>query len=243
MAYSFGGKIATDGLVRYWDVANKLSYSATETDTSVKTLALSNNNTLNPAILQNIEFSDQTYNADGGGSFLIGGVSNVFGAVGYPIDNAYSYLLALDQTYAVSIWIKIDVFVAANQLIFTSDGSGLPMNIAIKYIETDDWRFSGTLVGSYEELFSNEPIEANRWYNVTVTATANSTPYFKLYINGHLNSSDSDYSPNIAEIRSPFTVSYIGGEAMVSAISIYDQELSDDQVLQNYNALKYRFGL
>jgi hypothetical protein len=106
-------------------------------------------------------------------------------------------------------------------------------------------------------VISSSTISPNSWVNITATYNKSST---KIYLNGVLNGTTSYGSANIVPNGSN---GYNGGigtlfsqygnknspnrygsfSGNISSVKIYNVALSDSQVLQNYNALKGRFGL
>jgi hypothetical protein len=83
------------------------------------------------------------------------------------------------------------------------------------------------------------------WYNTTMTF--NSTGQSNLYINGVLKNSVNAVNfvswrrsgtnpPNI-------TAGSSAGSGIISSFNVYNRALSAQEILQNYNAQKSRFGL
>ena len=106
-------------------------------------------------------------------------------------------------------------------------------------------------------VISSSTISPNSWVNITATYNKSST---KIYLNGVLNGTTSYGSANIVpngsngynggigtlfsqygNKNSPSRYGSFSGN--ISSVKIYNVALSDSQVLQNYNALKGRFGL
>ena len=106
-------------------------------------------------------------------------------------------------------------------------------------------------------VISSSTISPNSWVNITATYNKSST---KIYLNGVLNGTTSYGSANIVpngsngynggigtlfsqygNKNSPSRYGSFSGN--ISSVRIYNVALSDSQILQNYNALKGRFGL
>jgi hypothetical protein len=67
-----------------------------------------------------------------------------------------------------------------------------------------------------------------------------------LYRNGSLVGTPTASTGNISNTSKTLTVGVRGGQyfgGRISNVKIYNVALSASQVLQNYNALKHRFGL
>jgi hypothetical protein len=88
-------------------------------------------------------------------------------------------------------------------------------------------------------------IVANRWYNVAVTQTGTVCNLFlngvKIYTNNSTNTFRSNLSDNLTFVGAYTDGRYFSG--LIPTVLIYNAVLSDDQILQNYNATKGRFGL
>jgi Concanavalin A-like lectin/glucanases superfamily len=106
----------------------------------------------------------------------------------------------------------------------------------------------GFLISNYgDDYYSFIPLIPSQSYNVTaVFSIINST--YTIYINGVFNSVNSNIrsltsqSSNFAKIgKYDYGGSYHNGN--ISMIRLYNRALSAAEVLQNYNALKSRFGL
>jgi hypothetical protein len=106
-------------------------------------------------------------------------------------------------------------------------------------------------------VISSSTISPNSWVNITATYNKSST---KIYLNGVLNGTTSYGSANIVpngsngynggigtlfsqygNKNSPSRYGSFSGN--ISSVRIYNVALSDAEILQNYNALKGRFGL
>jgi hypothetical protein len=111
--------------------------------------------------------------------------------------------------------------------------------------------FSNTIGGSQKTLYSTGFTPADDiWYYLTFTTEydgANTIP--KIYINGVLNNSgsfagaqsDSIGSFTIGEGRS--TTAWYPFNGRVSNVKIYNKTLSINEIQQNFNALRGRFGI
>jgi len=93
--------------------------------------------------------------------------------------------------------------------------------------------------GSYN---ASHPDFINKWLCVTVTSDASGS---SLYINGDYITGGTSLNENIGvnfRIGTRFTNS-AAWTGYMGPISIYNRVLSSDEVLQNYNSIKYRYGL
>lgn len=93
-------------------------------------------------------------------------------------------------------------------------------------------------------IFSSVPNLLNNWYNFTVTL--NSSFLAKGYINGVLTTSNTFAGYLSTTSQTSIGNNNFGGNwynGYMANYLIYNKVLSDAEVLQNYNALKSRFGI
>ena len=94
-------------------------------------------------------------------------------------------------------------------------------------------------------LYSNSTITANIWYFVCSTIDVNVA---KIYVNGELNFTVSlgftiGSWNAAATIGRRATISNYYWEGNIASISVYNHALTQQQILDNYNATKGRYGL
>ena len=230
-----GGNIVTDGLVLCLDAANSksiVSGSTTWTD-----LSRSNNN----GTLVN----GPTFDSGNGGSIVFNGVSD------YSITQK-NLGFSGDINTSISTWIYPTSVTGqiATTSIGNSDGTLTGMGICIGIngpgsVSVEFWTGNGMRTVS-------NAIQVNKWYNIIATksiGTINTTT--SLYINGvsqsfNITSTNTpnitDYTVSIGAIKGNIvTQFYFSGK--IGQTSIYNRALSSQEVLQNYNATKGRFGL
>lgn len=232
--------IVTNGLVLYLDAANTKSYPTTGTTWT----DLSGNS--NNGVLTN----GPTFDSSNGGSIVFDGVNdNVL------ITNAFNLQ---NQNLTVSLWIYItNIPNSISTLIDFSHGT-VP-NPQGWVIQTENGTTGRNFYFAYYSTSSFQPasgigsgigvpLTLNTWQNIvftknntTVIGYKNGVAVFNpslaasstiTYINGRNNL--------MIDGAIGFT-RYIGGK--YSVCQIYNKALSATEVLQNYNALKSRFGL
>ena len=95
------------------------------------------------------------------------------------------------------------------------------------------------------DQYSSEALTWGEWYLITGTFD-NSTKKHDCYVNG-VNKGTSVKSSSIAYNQGTLNIPYTGnpayGKGEIATVSIYNRALTAAEVLQNYNALKSRFGL
>jgi len=212
------GKIVTDGLVLCLDAADRNSYVSGST--TWFNMAGSNNGTLT---------NGPTFNTGSGGNIVFDGVDDYVN-LGKPA--------VLDlTTLTLSAWVRTTT--SANQIVIgKSYLSSYYMNISPNAKTFSFWTNGSTLPSTTVSTIGN-PI----WCNIVGTINSISK---NIYFNGIINSStvgsvvgidnNDVYIGNSPVLNNPF----IGN---IANIQIYNRALSADEVLQNYNAQKSRFGL
>jgi hypothetical protein len=215
MAFANGGRIVTDGLVLSLDAGDRNSYPGTGTTW----FDLSGNN--NNAALVN----GPTFNSANGGNITNDGIDDYIGGP------------------TMNVGTERTVEIIYNM---TSVGSGWGP------LWRNDWReriFPGVIVtinaaGSY--YYQYVPVDNTQIQSICYSYANTS---LKAYRNGVLMDSQtmsgpmniSDYYYNFGYQCSGATCTY--SPCRIYSIKMYNVQLSDSQVLQNYNAQKSRFGL
>lgn len=159
---------------------------------------------------------------------------------------------------SISIFVRIleNSGYSGAQVLFsrygtTNNNGGFLLNYASSnrkfYLET---RTGGASADYYNYAISSTTASLNTWYHVCATMEGNQR---KLYINGQLEMATFSGYGNTASYRSLNT--YIGNQSDIdttfsyyacidfSCAMIYNRALSASEVSQNFNTLRYRFGI
>lgn len=222
MSYQNGPpKIVTDGLVLMLDPIISKSYPGSG-NTIYDLSGRGNNGTINGA----------TYWSDGRGSFNFDGIDDYI--VGSPFGN-------ISDGYSICQFILPR---SSNDMgIFsTLNPSGYLCRLSlVNYVP-----FFQTYLGT--AFYATGALTSNTWSQVICTfdgvATDGSTASAKIYINGVLSGSNTvaGFTTSDGYYRvGRSTNTYLNG--LIGNTMFYNKPLSYSEVLQNYNATKYRFGL
>lgn len=230
MAFQYSPKIVTDGLVLYLDAANTKSYvsgSTTWNDISRG----GNNGTL---------VNGPTFNSQNGGSIVFDGV------------NDYCTLGTknlIQNDFTISIWFKLNSSGNKEHFIFSNNYSTTPSllitaNVVGTARELTAYYVSGNVTSYTISSTTNIPASIN---NITLVRNGSTNiPYLngieqtsRIFTNSTVLSSGL-YELGYATIRNK-TTAYLQGN--IYQTSIYNRALTSQEVLQNYNATKSRFGL
>jgi hypothetical protein len=232
MAFLRGPSIVKDGLVLYLDVANQKSYPGSGT-TWNDVSGNSNNGTLT---------NGPTFDTGSGGSIVFDG-SNDFIQT-----NLNGLELGISDTnFSGEIWIKKNEgFPVSNlqgHMGFGSSGNGFNIKNSNKYfIDTYDINNIRQICDFHSTTFFTQ--YQYTWLLLTFTFSEN---IIKTYSNGIYYSSititgglqtiqDKDFS-----IANGY--GYYRTFGNISACKLYNRALTTQEILQNYNATKSRYGL
>jgi len=237
MAYGIGPNLVRDGLVLALDAANTKSYPGSGTvwnDLSGN----GNNGTL---------VNGPTFDSGNGGSIVFDGVDD-----GINLPNNSIFYLTPNQNQTNCGWFNTNK--TNTSTIIYDARNNLPTTLGY-FVGVQN---NGTLRAWFYNTFTDgsslqisTPINQNTWYFYSVVF--NRTGLMLLYLNGTLKDSinispfaNNNYSINTNPtigIKS-YSVSGINPfNGNISNVSIYNRALTAQEVLQNYNATKSRFGL
>jgi hypothetical protein len=220
-----GPNIITDGLVLYLDAANTKSYP--QTGTVWKDLSGNGNN----GTLVN----GPTFDSGSNGSIVFDGVNdyvsipNIFTSGPNSVCAwVYNTNLSVDTT-VIGLW-------GGQYLLYMDTGGG-----------GDGYRVLYVLSGTPKATStSNANAIENQWQNVVSTFSGTE---LSLYVDGnHIQTvsfsfNTMDTSANNLTIGADSTNLNRAWNGKINNVIIYNQALTPEEILQNYNATKSRYGL
>ena len=252
MAFNFSPKIVTDGLVLYLDAANTRSYvsgSTTWNDISRS----GNNGTLT---------NGPIFNSSNGGSIVFDGVDDYIDNIGTV--NDFNFIFSVG-TFSISFWILKPInnaryALAGNTLTNTEKGWWIVAEYGVSGFGNNCLRFNAAGGAVNTVLIAgstNDNTLGTSWTHCTFTCQ-NPNKIGQWYING-LSSNTSKRvgsggdnqggyyigpaSRTINLGRGNFSSTVIPLNGNIAQTLLYNRALSAQEVLQNYNATKTRFGL
>ena len=237
--------IQTDGLIGYWDPAYKKSYPRTET--TWFDLAGSNNGTLT---------NSPSFINSNGGYFDFDG-SNDY--VTFGDDDAFSFGDGSnDSAFSVDAWINMD------------DATNFVVLVKGAYNDTGEFHFRGNSsdklhlvvydgVAYQAQLPDALTSYEGQWINVTATYNgvggSSANAGIKFYINSVVQSTaaatgggtytameNGSGALETGRFSTNQGGSYTYSNGKIGPVQIYNRALSVEEVKQNYNAQKERFG-
>lgn len=230
MAYHHSPRIVTDGLIFAVDPANNKSHvSGSTTATDVISSA-------NGSFSGNTQFLTQKQ-----------GVFDFDGTDDY-IDFATYQVLDSSAAFTIAAWVHLDAFSPVYPGIVrlkTDQATGFIMGFSTQSGYEFFAGSNANFVTIYSDIDTSEVL--TKWVYATLTyngsgRTSNSN--YKLYLNGVSktvsNAAGFSVCDNNTRIGMGNTTStYWNGQ--ISAVHVYNKELSATEILQNYNTLKGRF--
>lgn len=233
MAFHYSPNIVTNGLKMCIDPANNRSYSGTGVDVY----------DLSPELGITYSIVDQaSWNTSNNGTFTF--PNPVGTATASRISSSTNISFQnLNTEMTIDVWFKRTII---NNAINIAWSTGLPY---LAYPDSNRFLFSFDATGQ-RLLYSTGTYLNNVWYNVccTLTQTAG-TSVAKIYVNGILESTSPTYTGvTISNYVWPFSLGnhslqrypFVGN---ISCFKLYNRILTDSEILNNFNALKSRFGL
>ena len=223
MAFHYSPKIVNDGLILYLDAANSKSFQVGSTTWN----DLSKNK--QSGTLQ----SGATYSSLNGGCITFDGVDDVVDISNVNI-LSYTGSGTIDFIYKVNSTPASDfrnVWGFSNSLFQYENNGGFMLFV---------WRYDDL---NYDGVSTDISQTDLNTYHITCTYTTIGSSTFKVYKNGVLASSKVVSKPLINSTNSLSLGGTSQQNCNIYNLKTYNRELSSKEVLQNFNALKSRFGL
>ena len=236
MAFHYSPKIVTDGLVLYLDAANYKSFQVGSTTW----------NDLSKNKLSGTLQSGATYSSLNGGCIVFDGIDD------YMSVTSLSNTNFPQEQGTISIWYNIK----SDNGVINNDSKGIFDNYDTlrnhffirNYSDVNfviQISLQSTLLPSSYIYSTSQNISVDAWHNIVITYVCGSSSSAKVYIDGILVSSgvmsDSSWRPDGQLVG--FGSSSVCMQGKGSIMKIYNKSLLTSEVLQNFNALKSRFGL
>jgi hypothetical protein len=232
MALSHSPKIVTDGLLLALDAANTKSYPGSGT-TWTDLSGNGNNGTLVNGV---------GYNSNNGGSLVFDGVNDY-------VDVSNTDMLQLSFPFSVEVWYYLKSPWPGGALGMVTKGPLSSDYDYMLYLTTSGTRWdiykknqNGT--GAVTAGFSTSYSHFDRWNHIcfSVDINGNAKGYENSFLRGTGTFSDT-------EVRKSTQTLKIGRgwgstlDGNIGALKIYNKALSIQEIQQNFNALRGRYGI
>jgi hypothetical protein len=238
MAFNYSPKVVTDGLVLYLDAANPKSYVSGSTTWGDLSRG-GNNGTL---------VNGPTFDGGNGGSIVFDGINDY-------IITPNSTSLNITSTITLESWIKSTTLANSShgdgifsKGLSADNNSGVYETLLIQSGGIN-YPFFRMRIGATTPAYSptNIPITLNQLYHIVSIYNGS---IIRIFVNGVESGTGLSTTGTIQSNTQELTLgvrynrgsdSYFNGNIYSSRI--YNRALSAQEVLQNYNATKTRFGL
>lgn len=221
MAFNYSPKIVTNGLVLCLDAGNPTSYASGSLTWKDLSRGFNNGTLINGPI----------FNSANGGSIVFDGVNDLI-----KINNGNG--INLTNIFTTFIWVRFNSY---NTVLLGSNNfndSGYPL-----YVENaNNLYIAAGGVGGVFTSITTANLSTNQWILLTVVRNDTSITWYKNGINigtATLGSSSS----NVLKSVGAYNDSTFPLNGNIALTQIYNRALSAQEVLQNYNTTKGRFGL
>ena len=243
MSFNNGPTIVTNGLVLALDAGDRNSYPGS--GTTWRDLSGNNNN----GTLTN----GPTFNSANLGSIVFDGVDDFA-----LLSNESNFDFERTTSFSIDCWVNLTTITSNDQIIISklNGGAGNYTGWEFgKYFNTSAphlYLISNYGSGNYIQCRSSFTLLANTWYNVVCTYNGSSnTSGVLFYVNGQITSTivgTNNLTQSILNNTTPTIARRAGTtewpwNGLISTSRIYNRALSSQEILQNYNATKTRFGL
>ena len=239
MAVAGGPNIVEDGLVLALDAANVKSYPGSGTVWN----DLSENDTAAALI------NGPVYNLNNNGNIETDGVDDYVS-----ISGTSTLDFGVNDSFTIETWVNLQAIPSSgNTSAICCKASCCGIDWYYPTANTIVFRAGVRNATDGQQSFSsNNYRNLNQWYHLVFTYTSNQSDGMKLYVDSSLdatltNVGFSEFSDNTKAYRIGGN-SALGGTGMHSniksaATKMYNRALTAQEVVQNYNATKGRFGL
>jgi hypothetical protein len=260
MSVSGGPNISEDGLVLALDAANTKSYPGSGTSWN----DLSGNN------ITGTLTNGPIYNSVNGGSIVLDGVNDY---IQHSSNLTVLNNVSGSNEFTCSSWFKLNTYVSGSSALYMgilmkggynpSWGITLQQDTPVNGVFTRATFYYGVRNLSLPvntpgygnpASVSTQTLQLNTWYKVDFAHTFTGTTHtFNFYINGQLHQNTAytnQYYPvsfqntqNVFVGYSPLAGNYVAMNCSLANYSIYTRTLSAQEILQNFNATRSRFGV
>lgn len=218
MAFHRGPDIVTDGLVSYYDAANLRSYPGTGTNWGDLI------GTVDSTLYNSPTFSDRAI---------------VFDGIDDYAQMPSNSIWAVGSNATIAMWCKFTGSITTNHRLFCVNNNTSSLDA---YLNSADGRLG--LHGGNTLTTSEFPLDS--WVNLVITYTSGT---IKIYFNGVSQTlSGTTTGFNITNSNTLYLGKYTLASGFrwrgsIATFSTHNQPLSLEEIQQNYNNTKSRFGL
>ena len=234
MAVGYNPSIVSDGLVYFIDPANLRSYSGSGTSTNSLVSGIGG------TLVNGVGFGTTN-----NGYFIFDGTDDY-------INIPHNPILTNPNNLTINMWVRSN-FTSSRYSDLIGKGTGdTDEEYTIIFASNSVYFDVGNNSGPY--IQPSYTTAANTWYNVCCTHTrSGGNSDLRLYLNGTriaANVLGPTTTPNsntsnltIGQRRNAGSSSNSSFSGAISQVQIYNRALSEQEILQNFNATRFRYGV
>jgi hypothetical protein len=236
MSFHHQPKIVTNGLVLYLDAANTKSYRYPQDASTWYDLSTQKYN--GSLLAAAFEYTNL-------GNFAFNGSTNSYVQLPFYLTKASIEANGM----AWGMWINTSTNVYSTFLNMTTNGEGSYERCGGMGINFNTGKVYYILYNgaAYVRPTSVKTVNDSVWHNVMGVYTVDQN--MQIFVDGILEDSDytgsagnpANYYVNISVARGDNWLNNFSGK--INGVTIYNRQLSSAEILQNYNAVKSRYGL
>jgi len=224
MALSHSPSIVTDGLVLYLDAANSKSYPGTGTGW----FDLSQN------VFTGTMTNGVSYNSSNAGTMIFDGSDDY---VRIPHNSIFNFTTSL----SLSFWFKTSV--GTQRYLTTKSDDSFYVSIGVVSSGKLSTWLNATSPGGWKTSVAS--VDTNQWVNGVITYNGSSG---FIYINGSLDTSFAasgslSASTSAVDIGTRTLIPGYYFNGSIANVMFHNINLNSQQIQQNFNALRGRFGI
>jgi hypothetical protein len=234
MAVGYNPSIVSDGLVFFLDPANIRSYSGSGTSTNSLVSGIGG------TLVNGVGFGTTN-----NGYFIFDGTDDY-------INIPHNSLLTNPNNLTINMWVRSNFTSARYSDLIGKGTSDSDEEYTIIFLVSCIYFDVGSGAGPY--IQPSYTTAANTWYNVCCThARSGGSSDLRLYLNGtrvaaNVNAQNNTPNSNTSNVTigqrfnagSSSNSSFSGA---ISQVQIYNRTLTEQEILQNFNATRFRYGI
>jgi len=232
MAINYNPSIVTSGLALVLDAANTRSYPGSGTTWN----DLSGNNN-NFTLVNGPAFSSSRIYFDGVDDYA-----------------SSSYAPVFTGDFSISFWVNFTTYNTYQNIISSANNTGAAYGFWVEFGTTRGFVLASGTVGSgalilEDNVVNMQSLATNAWHYVSITRSGNNTNNLKVYVNNVLIGQNTYTATigvatqNLMIAKYSYDYSSLLFKGYLANLVMQTSALTADQILQNYNALRGRFGL
>jgi hypothetical protein len=190
-------------------------------------------------------YNNTTYSTSNGGTFYLDGDQDY-------IDFGKTPANFPTGDISVFVWLKASAFRNGWNIFFTkwftdTSGNGGYNDMHYDIYPSGSNYYQNLYTTNTSNIFGSTPLSTNTWYYLGFTISTSGN--FQMYVNGALDGTArtgitrTNYTQSNLWLGDPRTGGTVDFNGYLGSVHVYNKVLSADEVFQNFNATKHKYGL